>query len=107
MTPGSEASKWLGNPDVFGVSLPHKWSPLCTGVDEVKFATFKVEIKRRLLQRPQQVRWHLALGQRLHRSVRGISSSGCPRILGCADTHQLLRWRLLLFLLWDLGTQEA
>ena len=45
VTPGSEASKWLGNPDVFGVTLPHKWSPLCTGVDEAKFATFKTQLK--------------------------------------------------------------
>jgi len=48
VTPGSEASKWLGNPvlgPVLGVTLPHQWSPLCTGVDEVKFATFKAQLK--------------------------------------------------------------
>ena len=45
VTPGSEASKWLDNPVSSGVTLPHKWSPLCTGVDEAKFATFKAQLK--------------------------------------------------------------
>jgi hypothetical protein len=40
VSPGSVASNYLGN-----VSLPHKWTPLCTGVDESKFEKFKEDMK--------------------------------------------------------------